>query len=336
MLVTAVALVLATEGVVRWLEPAMPRPLGWPDAATATKVEQLEVRAARGCTDVVFVGNSMTRDDLVPSVFEDADPAGRSAYNAALDAASPELLRRWVRDEVLPRASPATVVVGVASFDLNDAARLPAAALRAHEDAPFTASGLIGAVEEAFTRAFALVRNRPTLRDPEALADSVADRFAGRDAPRPSAEGIPGVIAADGHGLSRRDLAFTGAPDTVTRLREEFLEPFVLGGEQAGALRALVGEISDAGARAVILRLPVTDAYVAAHPDGRDDVRAFEDLLRTALDGTDAVLVDAPALPRRSFADTHHLAGEGADRLSATLPSLLTDAGVAARACGAP
>ncbi|MDZ7673462.1 MAG: hypothetical protein U5K30_00090 [Acidimicrobiales bacterium] len=336
VVVLALALALLAEGMVRWLEPSLPRPAGWPDEATATKVSQLEAREDRGCTDVVFVGNSMTRDDLVPSVFHQADPAGRDAYNAALDAASPELLQRWVRDEVLPRTQPATVVIGIASFDLNDAASAPEAALRAYDGAPYTASGLAGSIEAAFTRALALVRNRDSLRDPETVIEGIADRVAGRDAPRPSPGGIPGVIAADGHGLSRRDLTFTGAQSTITRLRQQFLDPFELGGDQAAALRGLVDEVAVSGAQAVVLSLPVTDAYLRAHPDGLDDVRAYDALLEDTLEGTEAVLVDSPDLPRTAFADTHHLAGTGADALSAELPGLLADAGVSDRACGAP
>lgn len=331
--VVAVALVLVAEAVVRLLEPALPAPDVWPDLATATKVAQLAREDAQGCVDVVFVGNSMTRDDLVPGTFTDADPAARSAYNAALDAASPTLLRRWVDEQVLPATDPATVVIGVSSFDLNDDASLPAAARRAYDDAPYTAVGPLAGVEEALTRRIALVRHREALRDPEVVAGAIADRLDGDEAPRPDASGIDGVLAADGHGLSRRDLRFRGDDATVARLRQQFLTPFTLGGDQAQALTDLVTDIADAGATPVVVVLPVTDAYVDAHPDSAADIAAFRDELRDALDDTAAVVVEAPAAPRRAFADTHHLNGVGADRLSRSLPALLDDAGVPAQDC---
>jgi hypothetical protein len=337
MLAVAVVLVVLAELAVRGLEPALPAPEVWPDSATATKAAQLELRSARGCTDVVFLGSSMSRDDFVPDVFTEADPARRSAYNASLDAASPSLLLPWVRDHVLPATSPATVVVGMASFDLNDAAVTPAAARRAYGQAPYTAPGAAGELEAAFTRNLALVRHRSALRDPETVADSVGDRLAGRRAARPDADGIDGVLADDGHGISRRDLVYEGDPGGVERLRRQFLRPFQIGGEQAAALREMVGTIERSGAEVVVALLPVTSDYVDAHPDDEADIREFRRALVSALAGTSAVVVEAPPAPPGSFADTHHLNGEGADALSAGLPALLDAAGAATRSCqGAP
>lgn len=333
VVIVSLVLVLATEAAVRGIEPALPTPAGWPDRATAAKVAQLEREEGRGCTDVVFVGNSMSRDDFVPPVFEEADPAGRRSYNASLDAASPALLLRWVRDEVLPRTDPATVVVGVASFDLNDSSPTPEAALRSFDDAPFTAEGALADVEAALTRTLALVRNRESLRDPEVVVSAVTDRLQGDEAERPDAGGVPGVIASDGHGVSRRQLTFTGAPSTIERLRQQFLVPFHIGGTQAAALRELVDVIADSGATPAVVVLPVTGAYVDAHPDGAADIRAFRAALEDTLAGTAAVLVDAPDQPEQAFADTHHLNGEGADALSAALPGVLDAAGVPAARC---
>lgn len=334
IVLVALLLVAVGEGATRWLEPALPRPAGWPDLATATKVAQLDARQPR-CTDVVFAGNSMTRDDLVPDEFHAADPAGRSAYNASLDAASPELLRRWVRDEVLPATDPALVVVGLASFDLNDAAATPAAALRSWNEAPYTAPGLDGRLEALFTRHVALVRNRVALRQPETVVEAIDGRLDGERATRPDPSGIDGVLAADGHGLSRRSLEFTDDDAAVTRLRQQFLTPFELGGEQAASLRSLVSDIQSSGADVAVLLLPVTDAYVRAHPDGAADVRAFRRLLDETLAGSGATVIEAPPTDRPAFADTHHLNAVGADALSAALPALLTDAGVEPTRCGA-
>lgn len=334
VILLALVLALAAEAGVRAIEPSLPTPAGWPDVAVATKVAQLDALASNGCADVVFVGNSMTRDDLVPAVFTDADDSGRSAYNASLDAASPLLLERWVAEEVLPTARPATVVIGVASIDVNDEATTPHAALRSYVDAPYTAPGLTGEVESEFTRALALVRNRTSLRDPTTVARGIADRVAGRRADRPSAAGIPGVLAADGHGLSRRDLQYTGDAATGRRLQSQFLDPFDIGGRQIDALERLIVDIQRSGAAAVLLVLPVTDDYVDAHPGGSDDVASFRSVLDTVAERHDATVIDAPPAMDGDFADTHHLNGDGADRLSASLPALLAEAGVDDRPCG--
>lgn len=325
--------VLVVELAVRAIEPALPPPAGWPDTATHTKVTQLERLARADCTDVVFVGNSMSRDDFVPEVFSRADPAGRTSYNASLDAASPVLLLRWTRDEVLPATDPATVVIGVASFDMNDAAATPAAALRSFDDAPYTAEGTIAGIEATFTRHLAIVRNRQSLRDPEAVRTALFDRLRGRHADRPGPQGLEGVIAADGHGLSRRELEFRGDAATVDRLRRQFLEPFEIGGQQLDALTELITVVESSGATAVLVVLPVTDAFGEAHPDGAEDIEAFRAALDRVVAGTGATIVEAPDLTTDHFADTHHLNGTGADRLSASLPALLREQGVEERAC---
>jgi hypothetical protein len=52
------------------------------------------------------------------------------------------------------------------------------------------------------------------------LSAAVDDRLAGDEAERPDAGGIPGVIAPEGHGVSRRELEFRPAPSTIDRLRQ--------------------------------------------------------------------------------------------------------------------
>lgn len=334
VLLVAATLLVVAELAVRAVGPSLPMGAGWPNLATATKVEQLDQRGDVGCTDVVFVGSSMARDDLVPDVFTGADPAGRTAYNASLDAASPELLRRWVRDQVLPTTDPGVVVIGVSSFDLNDEASTPRAALRAFDDAAYTAEGPAARIEATFTRHLAIVRHRASLRDPETLFPAIVDRLRGERATRPSPRGIDGVVGADGQGLSRRDLEYSGSEAAVRRLREQFLEPFEIGGMQAGALRQLLVEIEGTGAEAVVAVLPVTADYVTAHPRGDGDLAAFRDELRAAVAGTGAHLLELPRRPVRQFADTHHLNGAGADALSRELPGHLDAAGVPVRSCG--
>lgn len=328
----AAFLVVLAEASVRWLAPSLPAPPVWPDRTTATKAAQLDRISGSGCVDVVFAGNSMTRDGLVPSVFEDADRDRRRAYNAALDAASPALLDRWLGEHVLPATRPATVVIGLASFDLNSEASTPAAALRAYEDAPFTATGAAASVEEWFTRRSALVRHRDALRQPDAVAGAVADRVRGVRADRADADGIDGILAADGHGLSRRQLRYAGEPAAIERLQRQFLEPFRIDGRQSAALSALIATIRNAGATPVVLLLPVTSDFVDAHPDGARDVARF----RAAVDAAvgDAAAVIETTVPPTGFADTHHLNGDGADLLSRRLPALLDRAGVPRARCG--
>ena len=92
-------------------------------------------------------------------------------------------------------------------------------------------------------------------------------------------------------------------------------------------------EIERTGADVVVLVLPVTSAYVDAHPDGDADIDAFRRALDRAVSATDAKVIEAPASSDAEFADTQHLNGAGADRLSSLLPRLLDSAGIAPRSC---
>lgn len=328
----AVAVLVAGELAARTLAPHLPAPDLWADTATATKVAQLDRLAeSEGCVDVLFVGSSMTRDGLDPGRFTAADPLDRRAYNAALDAAGPALLRRWLEDTVLARVDTTTVVIGVASFDLNESARIVASALAAHGDAPYSATGLVNELEAWSVRHSALVRHRAALRDPEELAGAVGRWWRGERADRPSPDGIPGVLAADGHGLSRRTLRYDGDLGPQRFVRDQLLNDFAMGAAGEAALVDLVGSLQARGIDVALLPLPVTDDYVAQHPRGAADQAAFEAALTRVAEHTGAALLEAPPVPASAFADTHHLNAAGSDLLSGALPALLTDAGLSRR-----
>jgi hypothetical protein len=333
VLAALLAILGLAEAAVRALEPYLPAPEVWADEATAVKVAQLDRIEGGGCVDVVFAGSSMTRDALDPGVFHDADATGRRAYNAALDAASPEMIQQWLTDQVVPRAHPALIVIGLASFDLNDNAGITAAALDAYTAAPYSARGASNEVQRWFTRNLALVRQRPALRSPEAVGHALSLWRDGHRAERPDAAGLPDLLAADGHGLSRRDLEYRGGSGVEAFVRRELLNDFDIGGRQVEALRATVEHLRAAGVDVALLPLPVTDDYVSLHPGGVADQAAFRRALDAVAEATGVPVLDAPELPVAAFADTHHLNGSGADELSAALPELLGRAGLPARRC---
>lgn len=319
--VVVAVLVLAEVGA-RALAPHLPEPDLYTDDTTTVKVAQLDERQ---CVDIVFAGNSMTRDGLVPEVFEAADPTGRSTYNAALDAATPALLERWVLDEVDPRVTPDGVVIGVSSFDLNDNAAIGRSALRAYDDAPLTRDDLFGRLQAPFIRSLALFEHRNELRDPQTLWAGLGDWWSDEDRPRLGPEGLDGLLGPDGEGLSRRDLRYEPSPLTDRFARSQLLNDFAIGGRQAEALADLVRELTERGVDVAVVALPVTDDYVDAHPDG---AASHDEFLAVA----EAVATDAGArfvdLHDRApgdqwFADTHHLNATGAEALSALLPERL-------------
>jgi hypothetical protein len=326
--VVLVVLVLA-EGAVRALDAHLPEPELWADDSTATKVAQMDaLQEGQGCIDVVFAGNSMTRDGVDPAVFTAADPDGRTAYNAALDAATPELIEQWVPDEVVPRLNPDTVVIGLSSFDLNEGAALTASALEAYESAPETRSDLMGQLEQPFLEHSAIFRHRVELRDPQIVWESLGRWRRGEQTDQADPAGLPDVLGPAGQGLSRQDLVYEGSAVAQQLVVDQLLNDYAPSDDQADALRSLVGGLQDDGTQVVLLLLPVTEDYLALHPDGAADYDAFADTVQQIGDDAGVEVVDAHewAPGDQVFADTHHLNGFGSEAFSTALPALLPDA----------
>ena len=319
--VILIVVVLAEVGA-RAFSPYLPQAQLFTDDTTTVKVAQLD---ALDCVDVVFAGNSMTRDGLDPERFAETDPEGRRTYNAALDAATPALLERWVLDEVDPRVSPDGVVLGLTSFDLNDEASIGQSALEAYDAAPLTRNDLFGRLQAPLIRTFDLFEYRNELRDPQQVWDGLGRWRDGTRQPRLGAEGIEGFIGPEGQGLSRRDLSYFPSP-ALTRIdQSQLLNDFHLGGEQTEAAEDLLGGLAERDIDTAVVVLPVTQDYIDAHPGGQAAFDEFLALAERIADDTGAEFVDLHDFVQDDelFADTHHLNGEGATQLSRALPDLL-------------
>lgn len=335
VVVAAVIVVGLAEMGARLLAPYLPAPELYGDESTAVKVAQMDRLAdTRRCATVVVAGNSMARDDLVPARMAADLDAGVVVYNAALDAASPELLSRWLPDHVIPEADPDVVVIGLSSFDLNDGARISRSALESFDAAPLSRDDRFGRLQQPLLRHSALFRHRRELRNPVTVWESLDRARRGVRAPRPDPDGIPGILDADGAGLSRRDLRYTAAPGSDTLVRSELLNDFSVGGRQAASLRRLVAELEGSDVQVALAVLPVTADYIAAHPEGAIDHDRFLRLTEALASEAGVAHLDLHGwADEAEFADTHHLAGAGADRLSTAMPDLLTEAGVALPGC---
>lgn len=329
LLGSAVLVLLLAEGVARVLAPYLPEPAVYGDEATAVKIAQMDARRDR-CTAVVVVGDSMARDAFDPATFTAADPDHRPAYNAALDAASPRLLSHWVPDEVVPRLHPSTVVIALASLDLNANGTAARGALASYEAAPRTRDDLVGRLDGWAMDASALAAHRRELRDPAAVADAVGRLRAADPAPRLGADGLPGVLGADGEGLSRRGLQYRGDAGAKAFTRSQLLGDWSLDGGQVAAAADLARTLHADGVQVAFVVLPVTDDYVALHPQGRADFDRFLDAVRGAGADTGTPVIDLhDARPgTASFADTHHPNQAGTAWFSSALPAELAGRGL--------
>lgn len=323
--VAACATVLiASELAVRALEPSLAEPSRWPDQATLAKTLQMD---ALGCADVVFTGNSMARDGLDPSYFTSTDPAGRTAYNAALDAATPSQLDRWLTDEVLPRLRPSTVVLAIASADLNEHSVAGRAAFDAYGASVGGRTGPLGDLQRVLVDVSALARNRDGLRDPGELTDALHRALGGEQATRTSPAGVPGVIGPTGEGLSRRDRVDAGGSVARRFLTEELLGDYAVSTDETAALVRTIDHLREAGTEPVLVVLPVTGEYVGLHPAGATDFQEFLDAIDEVAEETGTPLLDLhDAITRpESFADTHHLNAAGSTELTRMIVERISD-----------
>lgn len=326
--VAAVVVVVLAEGGARVLAPYLTEPARYGDDATAVKVAQMEARGT-SCTDLVLAGNSMGRDAFDPVAFAAADERHRTAYNASLDAASPELLEHWVSGEVVPRLQPSTVVLTLASLDVNASGPATRAAIEAYDGAEQTRPDLIGRLGVAAGSVSDLVAYRTELRDPGELRAAIERMRTRTGAARPSPDGIDGVLGPNGEGLSRRALHYGGEAGAKVFTREQLLKGWQLDAAQLDAADSLIGRLRADGIDVVLVVLPVTDDYVAQHPAGRQDFDAFLGAAGELAASTGIPLVDLhDAAPTELFADTHHLNGDGAAWFSAELAERLDELGL--------
>jgi len=336
LLVSALAVVLLAEAGARVLSPYLDEPDAWGDRARAVKVAQLDDRAATGgCVDVVVAGNSMARDGIVPSIMMASDPEGRSVYNAALDAAGPALVEPWLVDHVLPRVEPATVLLVVATPDLNPSAPASRAAADNYRSSLAGSPGAFGAVHRWLTDHVALVRTRAMLRSPDAIDDAIDRWRRDEPAPRTAPDTLSNVLGSDGEGRSRSDLLRQPGAPVSAFVTEQLLADFTVAPEATETLAALAVAVRARGAEPAFVILPVTDAFVDAHPNGQADLDATRAAVAAAASGADAPLVDLSdaAVPDDGFADSHHLNAVGARAVSEALPAALERAGVPVRHC---
>lgn len=320
-------MVLAEAGA-RWLGPRLEEPVVWGDSAQAVKAAQMDDLAGVGCVPVVVAGNSMVRDAVVPSIVVDR-LGGSRVYNASLDAAGPELLEPWLVDQVVPRLRPATVVVGLASVDLNTASPAASAAAEAYRSAPEGRTGVLGALDRAVRRRLALVRHRGELRRPQLVWDALGgDRSPGpdREDGRPV---LAGVLGPDGEGRSRAALVDPGPSGPGARFAaEQLLAGFDLGPDPAARVTGLLDAVRGAGGGGrdvVVLLLPVTPAFGDLHPGGPPQQVEAEQAILDGAERAGAPVVDLRDLdlPDAAFADTHHLNATGASAVSTALGDAL-------------
>ncbi|MBT8166333.1 MAG: SGNH/GDSL hydrolase family protein [Acidimicrobiia bacterium] len=310
-----VAVLVVTELVARVLSGGLPNP-DWNFAQTDRKVGEMEAMAAAGETaDVVLIGNSSVNAAFVTDDLEARSGLG-TFFNAGLDGSSMRQTEDWTLNVVVPLIAPDTVVIGLTSRDLNDASSSNAEVfdkyLNSRGRARFLGEETTGQqVQRAASRASALVRISPFLRDPASLVTQYNP-----DGPDTGEFVLPGE-------------EYNPRPLDVTRTRERALNDYTLGGVELDALTRLIEQLASQDIQVVVVEMPfVAEDYLDMHPNGVADYDAYRRVVTDFTSENDLTYVDLTEYPWTTdeFYDFLHVNSTGIAIVNAMVADALVEA----------
>jgi hypothetical protein len=320
-IVSLLAIVLAAEVAARaWLPTIPPDAHTWPRAEIGQKLEQIEGYEKRGEEiDVLFVGSSQMAAAANPQLF--TERTGLSSYNAAFAGPSMKTVGRWLLDVVEPKLSPDVVVVGIASRDSNDRSRKNN---KVH-DAFLTSPGykqetasLASQFEGWLEDVSVFMRYRRLMREPATFLDRTDDDLGEQKVRKEIGErGLRLERPVDYH-FREKNQEFLG---------KSTLGNFKTGGSEYRAVVEMHDVLEERGVEMVLVNMPLTADYVAAHEDPEADMASYHDLLADIVAETDVTFVDgeqAFATPK-AFRDLLHLDVEGRDAFTEALAATWGD-----------
>jgi hypothetical protein len=314
ILVIAAALLGTAEGAVRLVEARLAAPSLWYTPSLEERHAWLSSQAHRTLApEVLFVGSSIIGYGVDTDLF--GSLSGCRSANLGISAADTLVTEAWLRDFVLPASAGVRyVVLGVTSLEFN--ANAIDRGIDRWRTQLATRPGWRAELQRwAFPR-FRLVSQRENLSNPLRLASMLW--HGARPDPRRGLPIMDWPLPRSGRDPVHRDRV----------LRERFLYDFEEDPASLLAIARMDEMVREAGARLVVVFMPVAEGYREAHPGGVDE---FDGVGRSVA----RVVGDGPfldlsrALPANAFFDHHHANRQGADALT----RLLVDALGARRWC---
>lgn len=320
-LLIAIAAVLALEGAVRALEPALPEVNLWREPLVSAKVRRMDKLGSRGPIDVVFAGSSQMLFAGDPVMLRKTLRVGWSSYNAALWGAPPVVNEHWLLDVVSPRLRPKVVVLGVSPVDFVEAdTDVP---VRNYFNAMAVRSDWIGAVERAAASRSALVRHRRSLRSYSVVADSIGRLGRGEPGSRITGPGID----AFGRMRNRDNDRFRGdeaAREVVAGVVERGWVPSEV--QREAFVRTIRG-LKARGIEPIVVEMAVSAPFIDLL-GGSPAYSSFRTFLSAQTHELGVTLLDAAggATDTRFFIDFDHVNREGANVFNAIFGRLFREA----------
>jgi hypothetical protein len=297
--VTAVALVvvIGAEIGARLVEDSLP-PLQYDPPRLDQKAVEID---SVGAAEVIFLGSSMVEVAVEPSLFIDSQARYSTAYNAAVENASPRLWQMWLDDVVIPGLDPKVVVIGVSSFTFNDNGANDETFIDTYRKSPARGPSSLTVNPRTWST---LYKRRRDLRNPD-----VWQQLVGGSGETPAFYPL-------GYNDRVRNRPYEVPDYYRERTVDGVLNDYSSGGHERAALEALVAALQSRQITPLLVIMPaVMEDHVPMHPNGLADFdRHFQIASEIAASAGIVVLRPPAELSDRSyFVDPVHLNGTGSD-----------------------
>lgn len=323
--VACVALVVATELVVRYIEPALP-PTGLSEPTV--KAGDLDRLAAGGTLDTVIIGASDAEAAINPEQLQSTAPGLGDVYNASLKGMVPSTYTRWVRDVLLDAGTPSRVIVSFAPYFLLSPDLIAVGSAQetqaATVDQAISGRTFVGRL----TNHSAIARRRAVLRNPVAAVSALFRRANGQLAPTFTATMQRGNIRSDGWDTSYSNTdrvadleAGLAAVETPSLSMQRRLERVAQSPAEMGVngevLTRLVRGLRSRSIEVTVVVLPYPHWIPNVFGDLHSAIRIERDLVMEA--GGNFVDLTDLSIPLSEYSDINHLGPQGAEVVTAQL-----------------
>jgi hypothetical protein len=236
------------------------------------------------------------------------------------------MISTWARRVAVPKLRPDVTVLGVVSREFNPNDPEQQRLTREFFAAPAVrellgTETILEKAERRLEDVSAIARYRVFVRQPTYLATLIGLKQG------PTDTEYGAYVSADGQYQGFLTRTYPDAATIATLFRKRALNDFEIGDQQLATFRSLVTYLKANAKRVIVVSMPITKDYVAAHPRGEADYQAFRRALGRETDDLGVQLVDVGIWSRKYFADPAHLNARGSARISATLDDVLAEAG---------
>lgn len=326
LVVVILVVLVAAELAVRLRSDVLAPHQVWFGPEMQFKSAQVAHLEDHGGASLVFLGSSSLDAAANPRFFT-RTPTARPVYNASTGAGTLAMIDAWGRLFALPKLHPDVVVIGLTGRELNP--NNPRGQDLEHNFALSPAVQHIEGTEDVLTAAERhvedwsyLFRYRTDLRQPTYMAKMVGlGNAAGPDA-------YAVRVAPDGHYLGFQDVSYTVNAKTPALFAAQGFGNFTIGATQLATLRRLVAAAQSAGAKVVILDMPVSPDLISYYPQQQRTSEQVRAALAGVAAKTGADFLAPGVWPTKDFADPAHVNRIGSARLSRYLAARLDALGL--------